>query len=109
MDRFLLVLPKNGGKKRPASSISTTSIKLTHASSSLASSHDTASTSKHRKLVQHFLDIGQKNFGATAQCIRCGLFYVADDPEDMARHKRVCKQVSGATSSASIVIFVLFV
>lgn len=58
-------------------------------SSSSYSSH----TTKQRKLVQHFLDIGQKNFGVPITCPKCQLLYVADDNEDIKRHRKYCEQV----------------
>jgi GNAT superfamily N-acetyltransferase len=42
--------------------------------------------------VQHFLDIGQKNFGVPITCQLCQLLYVADDEEDVRRHRKYCEQ-----------------
>ena len=39
-----------------------------------------------------FLDLGQKTFGATKQCQKCGMFYILGDFEDEKRHKSFCEQ-----------------
>jgi hypothetical protein len=46
-----------------------------------------------RSTTQMYLDFGQKSFGTTKTCDNCGLFYVIDDEDDIARHKRFCKTV----------------
>lgn len=93
MKSFLVVLPKNSthvnnqNKKRSA-----TSAQLLE-SSSVSHSVPSSQASKQRKLVQHFLDIGQKNFGLPITCPKCQFLYVADDEEDIARHRKHCSEV----------------
>lgn len=101
MKNFLLVLPKNNPtgneKKRPStSSSSNTKGSVVKESDQLSLSTDKASSSqqiKKRKLVQHFIDIGQKAFALPVTCPECQLLYVADDEEDIARHRAHCAQV----------------
>lgn len=105
MKNFLVVLPKNNPagneKKRPSSTSSSTAKgSIVKEPGQFSSSTDTASSSqqiKKRKLVQHFIDIGQKAFALPVTCPECQLLYVADDEEDIARHRAHCAKVCPPT------------
>jgi hypothetical protein len=89
MDKFITSLPRNGN-----SSSSKNKRKLVQEGVNYAL--------KSRKIVdtsclkQSFLDLGQKSFGATSSCSKCGMFYVIGDIDDENRHKKYCSKSNEA-------------
>lgn len=87
MNAFIVRLPKNAKKRAIA-----TSNKENKSAAINSPSHGTSS--KKKKLQQHFIDVGQSTFGLTVHCQKCGMIYVGDDEEDISKHSTFCSQVS---------------
>lgn len=90
MDGFLLRLPKASAKKKRLIS-DAVDVPLADAVKA--------------PRTQMYLDFGQKSFGATTICERCGLLYVINDAEDISRHKIYCRTVQSCLALPCFVIF----
>lgn len=86
MDTFIVRLPKNAKKR-----VIVSSNKENDPASTNSPSHGLLA--KKKKLQQHFIDVGQSTFGLTVHCDKCGMLYVGDDEEDVAKHRTFCSQV----------------
>ena len=99
MDKFVVSLPRNSsgrkvgkGRADSASPGTVTGVAVkAHRTFGKASAPAPA-------LKQTFLDLGQRSFGATSSCTRCGMLYVLGDIDDEQRHKAYCGRADDAPS-----------
>ncbi len=86
MDKFVVSIPK-GIKKR----------KVEETDHPPPTSNKVSRKTISSNGVQMYLDFGQKSFGKSIQCAKCGLLYVVSDKEDDKEHSKFCRQVSRET------------
>ena len=92
MDKFVVSLPRGNGHKRKNSSTNLGSASKKLALKRVGEAHRSITVSPVPKPQQMFLDLGQKTFGATEQCLMCNMFFIKGDLEDEKRHKAFCTQ-----------------
>jgi len=85
MDKYLLILPRNNRKRKVHELENQQKV----GDNTIVPHKNVITTVKP---VQMYLDYGQKSFGRTIQCNKCGLFYVISDKEDEKQHNKFCKQ-----------------
>lgn len=96
MNNFVIRLPKltsSAGKKRSLTDSHTNEDRDVNIrkkdSPRIARNEQTPCSRK----FQMFLDLGQKNFGKTSHCSKCGLLFTIDDEQDRKAHISFCNEV----------------
>jgi hypothetical protein len=84
MDKFIVSIPKSTNKRTRTATSSPKGKDSTVKKQNCGSS---------TKKCQMFLDFGQKSFGSSKTCPKCGFFYLIGDAEDERRHEVFCKSV----------------
>ncbi|DAZ94819.1 TPA: hypothetical protein N0F65_012846 [Lagenidium giganteum] len=54
----------------------------------------TPSPSPTASPAQSYIDVGQKDFGRSINCPKCGLLYTVGEEEDESEHKKFCRRFS---------------
>ena len=73
MDKFVVSLPRGNGQKRKNSTTNLGSASKKLALTRVGKIHRSVTGSSVAKPQQIFLDLGQKSFGATEQCLTCAV------------------------------------